>query len=80
MNVTIRGLNESVFRRFKVKAVEEGVKLGEALTQAMDMWVQEMSDKREVSVLNLEVFDWGKDTEKASVEIDKVLYGCAVQA
>jgi hypothetical protein len=57
MNVTIRGLNESVFRRFKAKALEEGVKLGEALTQALDIWVQEMANKREVSVLNLEAFD-----------------------
>ena len=55
--MTIRGLNESVFRRFKAKALEEGVKLGEALTQALDIWVQEMANKREVSVLNLEAFD-----------------------
>jgi hypothetical protein len=75
VNITIRGLNESVFRKFKAKAVEDGMKLGEALTQAMAMWVRQIADKREVSILDLETFDWGKGTEKASVEIDKFLYG-----
>ena len=75
MNLTIRGLNESVFRKFKAKAVEEGMKLGEALTQAMDIWIRQIADKPELSILNLEAFDWGKGTEKVSVEIDKVIYG-----
>jgi len=75
MNLTIRGLNESVFRKFKAKAVEEGMKLGQALTQAMDMWIRHSTDKREKSLLNLETFDWGKGTEKVSVEIDQIIYG-----
>ena len=74
VNITIRGLNESVFRKFKAKAVEDGMKLGDALTQAMVMWVREIADEREVSILNLESFNWGKGTEKASEEVDKVLY------
>jgi len=32
-----------VFRRFKAKAVEEGLRLGEALTQAMELWIEERS-------------------------------------
>ncbi len=51
------------------------MKLGEALTQAMDIWIRQIADKRELSILNLEAFDWGKGTEKVSVEIDKVIYG-----
>jgi len=35
VNVTIRGLDEAVFSRFKAKAVEE------ALTQAMKLWIEE---------------------------------------
>ena len=75
MNLTIRGLNESVFRKFKAKAVEEGMKLGEALTQAMDMWIRQIADKRELSILNIEAFEWGKGTEHVSLEIDKIIYG-----
>jgi predicted nucleic acid binding AN1-type Zn finger protein len=75
MNVTIRDVNESVFRKFKAKAVGEGMKLGQALTQAMEMWIRHGTDKRELSLLDIETFDWGKGTEKASVEIDKNIYG-----
>lgn len=75
MNITIRGLNESVFRKFKARAIERGMKLGEALTLAMENWLKQPSPKRSLTVLDLEVFDWGPGTEKVSVEIDKILYG-----
>jgi len=45
LNVTVRGVDAEVFRRFKAKAAEEGVKLGEALTQAMEIWVKQRSAK-----------------------------------
>ena len=75
MNLTIRDLNESVFRKFKARAVEEGMKLGEALTQAMDIWIKQSTDKPEGSLLDLETFDWGKDAEKVSTKIDEIIYG-----
>ncbi len=75
MNVTIRGLKESVFRKFKARAVEQGMKLGEALTMAMENWLKQPPPKRALTVLDLEVFDWGPGTEKSSLEIDKILYG-----
>ena len=75
MNLTIRDLNESVFRRFKARAVEEGMKLGEALTQAMDIWIKQSTDKPERSLLDLETFDWGKGAEKVSAKIDEIMYG-----
>ncbi len=75
MNVTIRGVDEVVFRRFKAKAVEEGMKLGEALTQAMALWIRERSGKPRGSLLEIKPFDWGPGTERASLEIDAILYG-----
>lgn len=75
VNITIRGVNERVFRRFKAKAVEEGMKLGEAITQAMEMWIRERSVKRKASLLDIRPFNWGEGTEKVSVEIDRILYG-----
>jgi len=75
VNITIRGLDESVFRRFKAKAVEEGMKLGEAITQAMEMWIRQRSIKPTGSLLEIKPFNWGKGTEKISIEIDKILYG-----
>ncbi len=76
MNVTVRDLDETVYRRFKARAVEEGMKLGEALTQAMEMWVkQRVADKRSVRFMDIKPFNWGVGTEKTSVEVDQVLYG-----
>jgi len=75
MNLTIRSLNESVFRKFKARAVEEGMKLGEALTQAMHIWIKQSTNKPEGSLLDLETFDWGKGTEKISAKIDEIMYG-----
>jgi hypothetical protein len=75
MNITIRDLDEKVFRRFKAKAVEEGMKLGEALTQAMELWIKQKSTKPIKSLLDIKPFNWGKGTEKVSTEIDKILYG-----
>ena len=75
VNITIRGLDEVVFRRFKAKAVEEGMRLGEAITQAMEMWIRQRSIKPKGSLLEIKPFNWGKGTEKSSIEIDKILYG-----
>lgn len=75
VNITVRGLDEAVFRRFKAKAVEEGMKLGEALTQAMEMWIKQKSTGKKIRLLEIEPLDWGKGTEKISIEIDRILYG-----
>lgn len=75
MNVTVRGLDASIFRKFKARAVEEGLRLGEALAQAMDMWTKRRTGKQHLSLLEIEPFDWGEGTEKVSVEIDSILYG-----
>lgn len=75
LNVTIRELNERVFRRFKAKAVEEGMKLGEALTQAMESWLREGKAEVRPKISDIKPFNWGKGTEGSSLEIDKVLYG-----
>ena len=75
MNVTIRGLDKTVFKQFKAKAVEEGMELGEALTQAMRIWINRNERKRRISLLDIKPFDWGEDTEKVSFEVDQILYG-----
>jgi hypothetical protein len=75
MNITIRGLNESVFRKFKARAVEEGMKLGEALTQAMESWIKQRPVKKSMTLLDIESFNWGPGTERSSLEIDKIIYG-----
>ena len=75
MNITVRDLDEVVFKRFKAKAVEEGMKLGEALTQAMEMWIKQRAVKPRASLLDITPFNWGEGTGRVSVQIDQILYG-----
>jgi len=42
----------------------------------MKLWLDEhKKTKKRRSMLQLKPVDWGKGTEKASVEIDEILYG-----
>jgi hypothetical protein len=75
LNVTVRGVDAEVFRRFKAKAAEEGMNLGEALTQAMEIWVKQRSAKPRARLLEINPFNWGRGLERASVEVDKISYG-----
>ena len=75
MNITIRDLDERVYRRFKAKAVGEGIKLGDAVAQAMTLWISETGDRPRSRLSEIPSFNWGKGTERSSEEIDGVLYG-----
>jgi len=77
MNITIRDVDERVFREFKTEAVRDGSTLGNALTRAIELWLkhsnQRKKDKKSLS--HLKSFDWGEGTEKVSIEVDETLYG-----
>ena len=76
MNITIRDVDEKVFRNFKAESVRKRMKLGNALTNAMMTWLGKEREKREVKkhFLDLKPFDWGEGTERSSVEVDEILY------
>ncbi len=57
VNITIRNLQEVVFRRFKAKAAEENMKLGDALTQAMMMWVKSKEKRHKDKFIDIPSFD-----------------------
>ena len=74
----IRGLNEDTYRKFRQKAIEERLKVGDALTFAMEDWLKKEKNRKEVNpkrLLKMKPFDWGKGTEKTSKEIDEIIYG-----
>ena len=78
MNITIRDLQETLFRKFKAKAAEENIKLGVALTQAIGVWLKEQKEAKEApkgKLSNIKITHWGKGTERSSEEIDTILYG-----
>jgi hypothetical protein len=75
--IAIRDVDEEILRKFRAKTIEENMKMGEALTLAMKRWIEERKKRRVNPKYLLEVkpFDWGKGSERTSVEIDEILYG-----
>jgi len=73
--IAIRDVDEEVLRKFRAKAIEEKLKMGDALTLAMKTWMEKKDKKMTRIKFKLKPFDWGKGTEKTSREIDKLLYG-----
>lgn len=80
--LTVRDVDEDAWRKFKAKTVEEGLKTGDALTQAMKVWVKEKESesaskadyKKLLAIKPVTVGTKGKKV-KWSEEIDETLYG-----
>lgn len=74
MQITIKNVQEHVFREFKAESIREGLKIGNSLTLAMSLWIEKSRKKPKLSLLDLKPKDWGKGTEKLSEEIDRIVY------
>lgn len=74
MQVSIKNVDEHVFREFKAESVREGLKVGNALTLAMQLMLEKKEKKPKMSILDFKPRAWGKGTEKTSEEIDKIVY------
>lgn len=72
MQLSIRDVNEQVFRAFKAKAVQHKLNVGQAITLAMKYWLAEQEEKK--SFLSFKPKGWGKETAKTSQETEQVLY------
>ena len=77
VNITIREIDDRIYRQFKMEVVRDGTKIGNALTMAMKMWLDYMRKNKQTkkSILEVKPSDWGKGNENASVEVDRTLYG-----
>ncbi|MEK6888524.1 MAG: hypothetical protein AABW80_00265 [Nanoarchaeota archaeon] len=76
--IAVRDVEAETFRRFKAMSVKERLKLGDALTIAMNKLIEEkeVGKKKNVKhLMALKPFSFGKGNEKLSKEVDKVLYG-----
>lgn len=73
MQLSVRNVNERVFKKFKAKAAEKDISIGKALTMAMDMWL--VGYEKKYNPTDLKPFRLGRSTRNLSEEIDKVLYG-----
>ena len=74
MNITVRDLNEEIFRKFKGKAAERGMKMGTAVAHAMKLFIE-----NEVAVQVKKPMPkparWSGARDSTSKEIDSLLYG-----
>ena len=70
MQLSVKNVTEKVFRRFKAQAVMENLPVGEALNQAMKLWMSR-TKKPTLSLMDLKPFHGPK---RLSEEIDEVLY------
>ncbi len=73
MQLSVRDVDEKVFREFKAAAVRNKVKLGGALTLAMMKFRQELDRKRKFT--DFKPTKWGKGSEHVSEQVDEILYG-----
>jgi len=73
MQLSVKNVDDKVFRKFKAESVKEGITVGKTLTMAMESWLEKTQGKK-MSILNFKPVAWGKGTEKTSEEIDKGLY------
>ncbi|HLD04526.1 MAG TPA: hypothetical protein VJG90_02290 [Candidatus Nanoarchaeia archaeon] len=74
MQLSVKEVDEQVFREFKAESVREGLKVGKALTWAMQFWLESREKKPKLSILDFKPRSWGKGTEHVSEEIDEILY------
>ncbi len=75
MQLTVKEVDKRVFREFKAEAVKEGLKIGSALNLAMAEWLEKTEKKPKLSLKDLKPTNWGKGTERTSIEADEILYG-----
>lgn len=74
----IRGIEEEIYMKFREKALQEKMKIGEALTLAMKEWLKKEKIRKKSNpknLLKIKPFDWGRGTERTSKDIDGILYG-----
>jgi len=74
MQITIKNVDETAFREFKAVAARKGIKLGTALTIAIEKFKDELQ-KKHYKFTALKPVKWGSGSERISVEIDEILYG-----
>ena len=78
-NLTVRDVDEEAWRKFRARTAEEGLKTGDALTQAIKIWVKEKEAQgvkpNPRLLLNVKPITIGKTKVRWSEEIDETLYG-----
>ena len=77
MNITIRNIDNQLYREIKAEATREGINIGTAINSAIRLWLdrKRLQTKPVRSFLKLEAIDFGPGTENLSEEHDKYMCG-----
>jgi plasmid stability protein len=75
VDATIRNLDEEAYRLLKARAAVEGKTVGEALSEAIRVYLAQSRRGKSRSFRDVKVRDFGPGSERLSGEIDRVLYG-----
>jgi len=77
--LTVRDVDEEAWKKFKAKTAEEGLKTGDALTEALKIWVKEKESKSYKPdpkiLLKVKPVIIGRNKVRWSEEVDETLYG-----
>lgn len=76
--IVVRKVNKRVYKRFKQKALEEETNIGEAVTEAMEHWLEEKRIEEKIDIKNILKLNGLIKTGKKvrwSEQIDQTLYG-----
>ena len=72
--ITVKEVDEQSFRKLKAFAVQRKMKVGSALSLAIEFWLSSVKTKKD-TLSELKPISWGKGTEHLSEDLDSVLYG-----
>ena len=77
--LTVRDVDEEIWKKFRAKTQEEGMKTGQALNEALNTWIKEKEKRKKHPdprhFLKMKgVIKPGRQV-RWSVEVDRALYG-----
>ncbi|MEW5996457.1 MAG: hypothetical protein AB1657_02580 [Candidatus Micrarchaeota archaeon] len=77
INVTFRNVDRDVLQDFRAEAVRENRTFGQALAEALLLWLQHrrMARKKKMKLSASKPLDFGPGTERLSERADEILYG-----
>ena len=73
--IGVREVDEETFNKFRARAIERRLKLGRAITLAMQKWLEDKKQRDKIKFPTLKPFDFGPGNERLSAQIDEILCG-----
>ncbi|HIH17518.1 MAG TPA: hypothetical protein HA282_04100 [Nanoarchaeota archaeon] len=76
--LTVRNVDEEIYRKFRERALAEKMKIGRALAEAMNLWVEfgrKEVEKDPKNLIRITGIIKTKKKVRWSEEVDEILYG-----